>query len=449
VLARRFGSALGFATCATFVAYATFTAVVVDSRVAARRRLVELDNAKSAYLVDSLGCEETVKLFDNARVEAVRLDRFVAKMVKTFVESAKISCLLNVGQTAIFAVGLGVCLLKASAKTTQLSIGDIVAVNALLLQLAQPMNFLGYTVSEIRQSLVDMRLTEQILARPLKAGTEGKPGAALMPDEPPAVIFRGVSKRYGDQGLALDDVSFTCPSGGVTVLVGGSGCGKSTALRLITRLDEPNGGSIALGYKSGIVDAADVPLRELRAATACVPQDVRLFDESIKWNVLYGNVGADDATVAKAMAAAKLDAAHFANGADTVVGERAGRISGGERQRVGIARALIRRPRLLVADEPTSAADAPTEQLLLSALCDASPRRTVVLAAHRLTSLAPRADHIVVFKAGRVAQTGTHKQLLADDDGEYARLWRASIATDDDAVDEAKKQAAAAWVEID
>ena len=432
VLGRRFGASVGLGTVATFLAYAAFTARVIDAKVRVKRRLVALDNAKSAYLVDSLGGTETVKLFNGEAVEALRFDDFLRSMVRAFVASSRVNGLLNVGQALIFSAGLGGCLLQATRHPGALTLGDVVAVNALLLQLAQPMNFLGYTASEIRQSLVDMRVTEDILAA-RRAEDARRGGAAARVDAAaaPGVAFDDVAVAYdGSRARALDGATFFAPPGKTTVLVGASGSGKSTALRVVAKLVAVDGGAARLTYARGDVDVADAAPADLRAALAVVPQDSRLFDESVWYNVRFGDMAAADGAVDAALAAARLGGAF--GGADpraVRVGEGACRISGGERQRVGVARALLRDPRLLVADEPTSAADPETERHVLRALA-AADDRTVLIAAHRLAAITPKADHVVVFSRGRVVQQGTHAALLRDDGGEYARLWAAALAED-------------------
>lgn len=422
LLATKFGTSIGVATIVTFAAYAAFTAIVVDRKVKVKRRLVELDNAKSAYLVDALANYETVQLFENQRPESARFDHFLRRMLRALVASSRINSLLNLGQTLIFSAGLFYCLCASAGSNS------LVAVNGLLLQLAQPMGYLGYTVSEIRQAVVDMTVTEEILETPVSR-LANTTTTHLPNDTPPGIVFRDVSRDFqGGKKVALDGASFQVPAGKVTVLAGTSGSGKSSALRLLAKLDKPSSGRIYLTYDNRSLDLNDIDDAALRRVLGYVPQTPQLFDETIKWNVRYGYLNASDHQVDSVIRATKLDAIDM----NIRLGERAVKISGGERQRVAIARALLRNPLLVCADEPTSAADSQTERALLDALVDGT--RTVVVVAHRLNALAPIADNIVVFDNGTVVQAGTHHALLQNPDSKYAQLWRA--ATSDKRLDD-------------
>ena len=326
---------------------------------------------------------------------------------------------MNLGQAAIFAVGLHYALrlaLRRFDAAASFSVGDVVAVNALLLQLAQPMNFLGYTVSEIRQGLVDADAVVKLL-RDAPAAADDAPPYAV--PSPPEVAFAGVSASRDGFTLALKNATFTAPAGGVTLLVGASGSGKSTALRLVNGLDAaPTAGAVTVGGLA--LSAADA-----RRATALVAQDTALFDDTVLYNAKYGNVLAPlDAAVA-ALAAA--GAAHL--DPRQRVGERGAKLSGGEKQRVLAARALLRDAPVLLADEPTSALDAVSEARVLDALLGSG--RTAVVVAHRLAAVAPRADNIAVFRDGTVVAEGKHDALLASC-AEYARLWEAKSGSSEE-----------------
>ena len=495
VLAQRFGKAgrtLGGVAVLTFTAYALWTAAIVERQIVLRKRLTRLDNAKAAFLVDSLAAQETVKLHNNELVETRRFDALLIAMQKLSVRSQLVGALLNAGQAAIFGTGLLISMLLAAQGFSrgQLSLGDVVAVNGLLLQLARPMDFMGYSVSEIRQSLVDMDTSLRTLATPTTTHTTGaapRPmsedaaavGAAVddgalheaasagaasaagalglarnLPLTAPEVRFENVSFAYNSsEPPVLHGVTFTAPAGGMTCLVGGSGSGKSTCLRLLARLREPTEGSRILLW--GSLDLQTLPIRAVRDRISYISQDPELFDDTLEWNLRYGNLAAPPAAVEAAAAAAELSSRVPGLGGYLMrVGERGARLSGGERQRVVVARALLRDAPLLLADEAASAVDAPTEAKLVEALrqgtrgsavpgtrgsggasaagsgagSGASPSstRTLITVVHRLSAVTPAADHIVVFAAGRVVQQGTHTQLLTQyPTGEYARLWRA------------------------
>ena len=495
VLAQRFGKAgrtLGGVAVLTFTAYALWTAAIVERQIVLRKRLTRLDNAKAAFLVDSLAAQETVKLHNNELVETRRFDALLIAMQKLSVRSQLVGALLNAGQAAIFGTGLLISMLLAAQGFSrgQLSLGDVVAVNGLLLQLARPMDFMGYSVSEIRQSLVDMDTSLRTLATPTTTHTTGaapRPmsedaaavGAAVddgalheaasagaasaagalglarnLPLTAPEVRFENVSFAYNSsEPPVLHGVTFTAPAGGMTCLVGGSGSGKSTCLRLLARLREPTEGSRILLW--GSLDLQTLPIRAVRDRISYISQDPELFDDTLEWNLRYGNLAAPPAAVEAAAAAAELSSRVPGLGGYLMrVGERGARLSGGERQRVVVARALLRDAPLLLADEAASAVDAPTEAKLVEALrqgtrgsavpgtrgsggasaagsgagSGASPSstRTLITVVHRLSAVTPAADHIVVFAAGRVVEQGTHTQLLTQyPTGEYARLWRA------------------------
>ena len=495
VLAQRFGKAgrtLGGVAVLTFTAYALWTAAIVERQIVLRKRLTRLDNAKAAFLVDSLAAQETVKLHNNELVETRRFDALLIAMQKLSVRSQLVGALLNAGQAAIFGTGLLISMLLAAQGFSrgQLSLGDVVAVNGLLLQLARPMDFMGYSVSEIRQSLVDMDTSLRTLATPTTTHTTGaapRPmsedaaavGAAVddgalheaasagaasaagalglarnLPLTAPEVRFENVSFAYNSsEPPVLHGVTFTAPAGGMTCLVGGSGSGKSTCLRLLARLREPTEGSRILLW--GSLDLQTLPICAVRDRISYISQDPELFDDTLEWNLRYGNLAAPPAAVEAAAAAAELSSRVPGLGGYLMrVGERGARLSGGERQRVVVARALLRDAPLLLADEAASAVDAPTEAKLVEALrqgtrgsavpgtrgsggasaagsgagSGASPSstRTLITVVHRLSAVTPAADHIVVFAAGRVVEQGTHTQLLTQyPTGEYARLWRA------------------------
>jgi len=453
VLANKFGTEVGLIALTTFGLYAIYTAFIVQLKVRVRRRLVELDNAKTAYLVDSLACQEQVKMLDAIPTESSRFDHFLTRLVTALVASSRVGSMLNLGQACIFSTGLCFALIRVAASPTS-SVGDVVAVNALLLQCAMPMNFLGYTVTEIRQSLVDMTITQNILLKHKETiANRTKPKSMpldLDSDTPPALIFSHVSKHYDTFSIgnannssavqdedeiemsrrfvALKRCDFVAEAGKVTVFCGASGSGKSTALRLAARLDTPSNGSVLLDYGgTHRFDVAELP-KELRSRSALVPQEPLLFDETAWLNVKYGDLNASDKQVWEALTAANVDICQLPDGVETRVGERGQLISGGLRQRLAIARALLRRPTLCLADEATSGLDAITERDVLKSLVGSrSNPRTLIVVAHRLAAVVPLADKIIVFKNGSVVQVGTHNALLKETHGEYYRLWEAAV----------------------
>lgn len=491
ILARRFSPTLAAVTLLTFALYAAWTAFMVEVRIRLRKRLAKLDNAKAAYLVDSLSGTEVVKLMGTQAAELSRFDRYLLTVARTMVRSTELGALLNAGQATIFGGGLLACMLIAArgCASGALSIGDVVAVNGLLLQLSRPMDFIGYTVSEIRQSLVDMDAMLRVLASPSatadaaaagigRATAGSDTGSSTAPstrtrtvaswkleageaplhlpspvaNTPPSVAFERVTFSYPNASApALNDVSFAAPAGGTTALVGLSGSGKSTCLRLVSRLCAADSGTVRLWGR----DVAELPADQLRASVGVIPQEPWLADDTVLWNLRMGNLNATDAQIDAAVAAASL--AHtvrsLPEGYLTRVGERGARFSGGEKQRMMVARALLRDAPLLLADEPTASADALTEAALVDSLRSGTAaaarlrassgeqageqaggqgrglggERTLLVVVHRLAALCPNADHIVVFRAGRVVEQGRHADLLKRG-GEYSMLWRAQAA---------------------
>lgn len=470
-LGRRSGnSTLGAVALVTFVAYAAYTAMAVEARIATRKKLVEFETRKGRLLGDSLANHDAVKATSNELVEVDRFDELLGGIERLSIKSQMLGSLLNFGQAAIFSAGLAVSLGHAVASFGRgsFSLGDVVAVNALLLQLSQPMNFLGYTVSEIRQGLVDTSAMLNILQQDssvYKARAAATILSTALADPPPALPLLGAandtikepppppappwllapilashspnperstpapeirfadvwSSRNGGRSYALKGASFVAPAGRCTCLVGSSGSGKSTALRLCALLDgAPVSGSVTAW---GLELATQLDVDDLRRRLALVPQSTDLFDASSIYNIRYGDLSKqpDEARRIGDELLHQLDL-------DAPVGERGLRLSGGERQRVLIARALLRDAPLLIADEPTAAQDAQTEADVVTALLSTVRQkgRTLIVVAHRLAAIAPIADRIVVFKDGQVVQQGTHRDLLRQRKGEYARLWKAS-----------------------
>ncbi len=423
-LKRRFGtSQYSLIALATFCAYALWTAVLVDVRLARRRRLASLDRMRGAALVDSLSNHEAVKTSGATSEEVARFDSILRETQRVSLGSQALGSLLNLGQALIFSSGLLASLklaLRSHFKDPSFSVGDVVAVNALLLQLAQPMNYLGYTVSEIRQGLVDV---DAVVQASKAASAEAASNVNdVSVEKPPSIAFESVSARRDGEVPALNGASFEAPAGRVTVLCGASGSGKSTALRLLSGLDSVTEGLVK-------VDGARAPARPDATRCTVVAQDGTLFDETVAFNVRVGS-NASDSEVAAALARVGLDLSLEAR-----VGERGARLSGGERQRVLAARALVRAATpILLLDEPTSALDAGTERRVLDALLAPKDgmRPTTLIVAHRLRAVAPAADRVVVFDNGSVVASGTHDELLASSQV-YGELWRAKESPKADA----------------
>jgi ABC-type transport system involved in Fe-S cluster assembly fused permease/ATPase subunit len=337
---------------------------------------------------------------------------------------------LNVGQAAIIAVAVTLMVWRATVGVVEgrMTIGDLVLVNAFMIQLYMPLNFLGVLYREIKQSLADMERLFGLLDS--NREVDDSPGAERMVlDAAPEVRFDRVSFAYDPARPILHEVSFTVPPGTTTAVVGASGAGKSTLARLLFRFYDVGGGSIAIGGR----DLRAVSQASLRAAIGIVPQDTVLFNDTLRYNVAYGRPDATDAQIEAAARAAQLAGfvAALPAGWDTPVGERGLKLSGGEKQRVAIARMLLKNPPVLVLDEATSALDSRNEAAIQEALRAVAAHRTTLVIAHRLSTIVD-ADQIVVLDAGRVVERGRHDELLARG-GRYAELWAMQARDDGDA----------------
>ena len=407
-------------TMAVIAGYIVFSVVLSEWRIIFVRRMNDADTEANAKAIDSLLNYETVKYFGNEAHEARRFDVGRRRYETAAVRSSRTLSVLNVGQGAIISVGLVAVMAMAGqgVVASTMTIGDFVAVNAFLIQLYMPLNLLGFAYREIRNSLVNMEKMFGLLE--VKAEIADKPGAPLLKVGGGEIVFDHVDFHYEPARPILHDVSFTVPSGKTVAIVGSSGAGKSTVSRILFRFYDVAGGSVRIDGQ----DIRDVQQASLRAAIGVVPQDTVLFNDTIYYNICYGR---PDCTQEEVEQAAKLARIHdfiraLPQGYETTVGERGLKLSGGEKQRVAIARTILKNPRILLFDEATSALDTRTEQEIQRSLEEVSRGRTTVVIAHRLSTII-NSDEIVVLDRGRVAERGRHGELLARG-GLYADMWR-------------------------
>ena len=419
---------LALVTFVTVAGYIAFTLVITDWRLKFRRRMNETDSQANTRAIDSLLNYETVKYFGNEDHEARRFDRALARYEEAAVQSKSSLSLLNIGQSGIIGVGLTAIMVMAGIGVTEnrMTIGDFVMVNAYLIQLFIPLNFLGFVYREIRQSLTDMEAMFHLLDVPPEIGDP--PGAPPLAAGPGEIVFDRVSFAYDPRRQILHGISFVVPAGKKVAIVGPSGAGKSTIARLMFRFYDVTGGAIRIDGQ----DLRDVTQASVRAAMGIVPQDTVLFNDTVYYNIAYGRPGSSPSGVEEA---ARMAAIHdfimsTPDGYQTMVGERGLKLSGGEKQRVAIARTILKSPRILIFDEATSALDTHTEREIQSALRRVSADHTTLVIAHRLSTVVD-ADEILVLEAGRIVERGRHLDLLVRD-GKYAAMWRRQQESRDD-----------------
>ncbi|WP_051284326.1 ABCB family ABC transporter ATP-binding protein/permease [Nisaea denitrificans] len=408
------------ATFGTIFSYITFTMLVTEWRLKIRRRMNTMDNRANTRAVDSLLNYETVKYFGNETHEEERYDRSMRSYEDAAVKSRTSLSLVNVGQGGIIAVGLMVVMALAGGDiaTGKATVGDFVMVNTYLIQLYMPLNFLGFVYREIKQSLTDMQ--QMFLLLDEEAEIEDAADAKDLVVEKGAVRFDNVKFGYSAERGILKGISFDVPAGKTVALVGPSGAGKSTISRLLFRFYDIDDGAILIDGQ----DIRSVTQESLRRAIGIVPQDTVLFNDTIYYNIAYGR---PDASTAEIEEAARLARIHdfvvsLPDGYESTVGERGLKLSGGEKQRVAIARTLLKQPKIFLFDEATSALDSQTEKAIQNSLSEVSQDYTTLVIAHRLSTVVD-AHEIIVLRDGEIAERGNHDLLLSQD-GIYAAMWR-------------------------
>lgn len=412
---------------AIVVAFIWFTKVASDWRIAIRRAMNESDTDANTKSVDAMLNYETVKYFNNEAMEANRFDKAMAKYEKAATQTFTSLAWLNFGQTFIFTIGLIVCMVM-SARAVQAgtqTLGDFVMINALLLQLWQPMNFLGFVYREIKQGLVDLETMFDLLRQ--NPEVTDNSDAVDLDVHGGAIRFDNVRFAYDPNRPILKGISFDVPAGKQVALVGPSGAGKSTISRLLYRFYDVSDGAITIDGQ----DLRTIKQSSLRQQIGMVPQDTVLFNDTIAYNIAYGRPAAGTEEVEEAARMAQIAdfIAELPDGFQTQVGERGLKLSGGEKQRVAIARTLLKAPPILILDEATSALDTQTEKEIQAALDIVSKNRTTLVIAHRLSTVID-ADEIIVLRAGEIAERGTHQQLL-EQNGLYHTMWQRQLEASD------------------
>ena len=409
--------------------YVAFTFKVTEWRVQIRREMNAQDTDANQKAIDSLLNFETVKYFNAETMEADRYDNAMRKYEAAAVKTGLSLSFLNVGQSALITTGLVIVMVMAAqgVQSGALTVGDFVMVNAYMIQITMPLNFLGTVYREIRQALTDMGEMFGLLGQP--AEVQDKPGAPDLKVTKGDVVFKDVRFDYDPTRPILKGISFSVPPGHRIALVGPSGSGKSTIARLLFRFYDVTGGSIQIDGQ----DLRDVTQTSIHAQIGVVPQDTVLFNDTVYYNIAYGRPSASREEVEEAARSAKIHdfIISLPDGYETTVGERGLKLSGGEKQRVGIARTLLKNPPVLILDEATSALDTQTERDIQDSLLRMGEGRSVITIAHRLSTIAD-ADQIIVLEAGEIVERGRHEDLLQTG-GRYAAMWARQSSEEEDA----------------
>jgi ATP-binding cassette, subfamily B, heavy metal transporter len=420
LLAAKFDGWFAGITLCALVSYIAYTITVTEWRTHFRRAMNEQDSKANTRAVDALINYETVKYFNNERFEEGRYDENLQRLEKASIKSQTSLSVLNLGQSLIIAVAVTLLVWRATVGVVDgnLTLGDLVLINALMIQLYIPLNFLGVIYREIKQCTVDMEKMFALLGTHREIADA--PDAMPLAVQQGSVRFDRVSFSYNADRPILHDVSFEIPAGKTVAVVGPSGAGKSTLARLLYRFYDVNGGAILIDGQ----DIRAVTQTTLRAAIGIVPQDTVLFNDTVEYNIAYGKTGATREQVEGAAKAAHIHAfiSSTPQGYATMVGERGLKLSGGEKQRVAIARTLLKDPPLLIFDEATSALDSANERAIQAELRSAAQGKTALVIAHRLSTVVD-AHEIVVLEQGRVVERGSHPVLLAKG-GRYAHMWQ-------------------------
>ena len=416
----QFGISFALIIVISVVIYVGFSKKATDWRTQFVKQMNEADSTTNSRAVDSLLNFETVKYFNNERFEANRYDEDLAAWEIARRRNRLSLFTLNAGQASIIAIAMTAMMANAAlgVLNEEMTIGDFVLINAFTMQIFMPLNFLGFVYREIRGSLANIDKLFNLLAQvPKIKDTEN---AETLKTTNPTVSFKDVHFSYGEKRKILSGITFTVPAGKKIAVVGASGAGKSTIMKLLFRFYEPNEGKIFIDGK----DIKQLSQDSLRAHIGIVPQDTVLFNTSLKENIRYGNPKATDDEISQVIKLAHLEAfiEKLPEGLETTVGERGLKLSGGEKQRVAIARALLKGASIMIFDEATSSLDSASEKAILSALRDAAKGHTSLVIAHRLSTIVD-ADEILVVNEGAIVEQGTHDDLLAKD-GEYASLWQ-------------------------